>query len=253
MPTQEIVNVFVASPGDLGNERKRLRQVVDRLNYLLGDLLGVQIKPREWREVAPNMGRPEDVILDQTKVTSWDVFVGLLWLRFGMPPGKDREGKDYDSGTEEEFRLAYRAWCERARPRILFYRCRRPAPTSLDTEQLGKVQRFFDEFAPTGKNPGLFQDFGQADEFARLVEKDLVGLLFEKYQNRGIAVTPGAETLPPVLAHLKQKVEMLGDEDCRLHSFCGQGNFGGVGTSAALLPARGSEAVLRFWADIDGS
>lgn len=116
------------------------------------------------------------------------MFIGLLWLRFGMPPGRNRAGVDHDSGTEEEFRLAYRAWQETRRPRILFYRCTRPAPVSVDTKQLRKVQRFFEEFAPKGENPGLFEDFGEADQFEKMVEKHLTGLLIEEYQ---------ASSLPP--------------------------------------------------------
>lgn len=185
---RKITRVFVASPGDLAEESKRLAKVVDGLDERLAEHLGVQLELKEWRQVAPGIGRPEDVILDQLPVETWDVFIGLLWLRFGMPPGRNHAGADHDSGTEEEFRLACRAWRESQRPRILFYRCTRPAPVSVDTKQLRKVQRFFDEFAPKGKNPGLFQDFGEVDQFEKMVEKHLTGLLIEEYQ---------ASALPP--------------------------------------------------------
>ena len=185
---RKIIRVFVASPGDVEEERQRLAKVVDDLNERLSEHLGVQLELKEWRQVAPGMGRPEDFILDQLPVETWDVFVGLLWLRFGMPPGKNRAGVDHDSGTEEEFRLAYRAWQETQRPRILFYRCTRPAPVSVDAKQLAKVQRFFKAFAPNGKSPGLFQDFGEADQFEKMVEKHLTGLMIEEYQ---------ASALPP--------------------------------------------------------
>jgi hypothetical protein len=106
----KVINVFVASPGDVAKERQCLSQVAERLNYQLAEHLGVRLELMEWRQVAPGMGRPEDVILDQLPVEMWDVFIGLLWLRFGMPPGRNRAGVDHDSGTEQEFRLAYRGW-----------------------------------------------------------------------------------------------------------------------------------------------
>src|ERR1035437_8012018 len=118
------IRVFVASPGDVAEERGRLTNVVGRLNEQLAEHLGVRLELKEWRQVAPGMGRPEDVILDQLPVETWDVFIGLLWLRFGMPPRRNRAGEDHDSGTEEEFRLAYCAQKESARPRSLSYRCR---------------------------------------------------------------------------------------------------------------------------------
>jgi hypothetical protein len=189
MPSQlKVIRVFAASPGDVADERRRLAKVVGGLNERLAEHLGVQLELKEWRQVAPGMGRPEDVILDQLPVETWDVFIGVLWLRFGMPPGRNRAGVDHDSGTEEEFRLACRAWEETRRPRILFYRCTRPAQVDVDAKQLAKVQKFFKQFAPDGENPGLFQHFGEADQFEKMVEKHLTGLLIEEYQ---------ASALPP--------------------------------------------------------
>lgn len=45
-----------------------------------------------------------------------------------MPPDASdpKTGKEYDSGTEEEFSLAYQSWLKHKRPQILFYRCTRP-------------------------------------------------------------------------------------------------------------------------------
>lgn len=181
-----LIRLFIASPGDVAEERKRLAKIVDGLNGQLAEHMGVRFELKEWRHVTPGMGRPEDVILDQLPVTTWDVFIGLLWLRFGMPPGKNRGGEDHDSGTEEEFHLAHRANMETGRPRILFYRCTRQAPVSVDIEQLGRVQRFFVEFGPNGQNPGLFQDFGRANEFEKMVEKHLTKLLIEEYQTNAL-------------------------------------------------------------------
>ncbi|MBI5384592.1 MAG: hypothetical protein HZA90_07865 [Verrucomicrobia bacterium] len=196
MTNQKVITVFVASPRDVAKERQCLFKVTAHLNHQLAEHLGVRLELKEWRQVAPGMGRPEDVILDQLPVETWDVFIGLLWLRFGMPPGPNRSGEDHDSGTEEEFRLACRAQKESGRPRILFYRCTRSAPVSVDTKQLREVQRFFAEFAPKGKNPGLFQDFGEADEFEKMVEKHLTGLLIEEYQ---------ASALPPRMRAAKDQ------------------------------------------------
>lgn len=193
---RRVIHLFVASPGDLAEERRRLAAIVDGLNAQLAERLEVQLELKEWRQVTPTMGRPEEVILDQLPVESWDVFLGMLWLRFGMPPGRNRAGEDHDSGTEEEFRLAHRAWREKQRPRILFYRCTRAAPVSVDTKQLRKVQRFFDEFAPNGNTPGLFLDFGEAGQFERMVERHLTGLLIEEFRNSVISPKERKAAIP---------------------------------------------------------
>jgi hypothetical protein len=129
MPTRrQIIRVFAASPGEMTKERDRLAKVVEKLNDQLAEPTGVQLELKEWRQVAPGTGRPEDVILGQLPVETWDVFVGLLWLRFGLPPGPNRAGDNHDSGTEAELRLACRAHQKAGRPQVRFYRCTRPAP-----------------------------------------------------------------------------------------------------------------------------
>jgi hypothetical protein len=46
------------------------------------------------------MGRPEQLILDQ--IGQYDLFVGIMWRRFGTPTGVA------GSGTEQEFDHALR-------------------------------------------------------------------------------------------------------------------------------------------------
>src|SRR5215212_4493053 len=83
------LRIFIASPSDVATERARMHTLVDELNRSgqLADHLALTLEALDWRTVAPLMGRPEAVVLDQLPVDSWDVFVGILWLRFGMPPG----------------------------------------------------------------------------------------------------------------------------------------------------------------------
>jgi hypothetical protein len=33
------------------------------------------------------MGRGQKVIFDQLPVDQWDIMIGILWLRYGMPSG----------------------------------------------------------------------------------------------------------------------------------------------------------------------
>ncbi|HEX8221270.1 MAG TPA: NB-ARC domain-containing protein [Chloroflexia bacterium] len=109
------------------------------------------------------------------------MFVGILWMRFGTPSGGQdlTTGRYYDSGTEEEFYLAYRAWKAAKRPRILFYH-RTSGVESLndiDLEQLSKVRAFCKEFGAAGQHPGLVQTYQTPIELERRVRNDLLGLL----------------------------------------------------------------------------
>ena len=131
------LRIFVACPSNMSNERARLLVVIEDLRALATHV-GVTLELVDWRQVVPDMGRPEKIILDQLKPDTWDIFIGILWHRFGTPPQKKDPltGKEYRSGTEEEFRIAYRLWQKHNRPRVMFYWCKRNTPyDELDPEQ----------------------------------------------------------------------------------------------------------------------
>jgi len=167
-------------------ERDRVAKVVTRLNHSTARQLGLLLELTDWSShVRPNMGqRPEAVILEQLGVDTWDVFIGLLWLKFGSPTGADDpvNRTPFVSGTQEEFTLAYRSWQETKRPTIMMYRCERMPSNirEINAAQLQLVNVFFDGFEAHKDNPGLYQTFCESDELELQVDKHLSGLLFEK-------------------------------------------------------------------------
>ncbi|MBM3175027.1 MAG: DUF4062 domain-containing protein, partial [Chloroflexi bacterium] len=109
--TRTKVRIFVASPGDVLEERNRLARVVEELNRSLADRLGLALELLRWEtHVAPDVGIPQRLILQQLPPEEWDIFVGILWHRFGSETGElDPETHQlYWSGTEQEFKAAYR-------------------------------------------------------------------------------------------------------------------------------------------------
>ena len=151
------LRIFAASPSDVTNERAKLETVVDSLKPM-ADYLGLTLEVIDWRVVVPDAGRPQQIIFDQLQPTSWDIFIGILWHRFGTPPGaKDKEGKDYLSGTEEEFKTAYELWKQHGKPRMVLYRCTRALPFDVDPDQLKNVRAFFKLIEDTkGDYPTLY-------------------------------------------------------------------------------------------------
>lgn len=176
------LRIFAASTADTAVERAKVETVAAALKPL-ADKLGIVLDVVDWRSAVPGMGRAEQVILDQLKPNEWDVLVGLLWHRFGTPAGgEDPEtGEGYASGTEEEFKTAYRLWQNHGRPRVMMYRCTRPIPPEdLDPDQFKRVQDFFKQFdAVSGKHPGLYHKFDTPDAFERLLLDHLQRLLLE--------------------------------------------------------------------------
>ncbi len=136
---QTISRIFVASPGDLAEERRRFPKILEKLNQIKANALGVHLEPLGWEDTLPGMGRPQALI--NKDVERCDLFVMLLWKRWGTPPA---EKSRYSSGTEEEYELARRLHKETpGKPEVFLYFREVPEEMLADPgEQLQKVLAF---------------------------------------------------------------------------------------------------------------
>ncbi len=185
MPVAERVRVFVASPGDVTAEREQLRRVVAELNATLGERFALSIDLLGWETHAhPGMGRPQGLINDQ--IGSYDVFIGMMWRRFGSPTGTA------GSGTEEEFRSAYDSWQKTGRPKILFYFSEAPAPPPRSREEATQAMRVTD-FRAELESRGLVWTYGESTSFQDVVRPHLHRLLMAEFvrQSSGSGVATG--------------------------------------------------------------
>jgi starch phosphorylase len=213
------LRIFAASPSDAATERAKVETVATMLGPL-AEKLSIVLDVTDWSRVLPDAGRPEKVILDQLQPSTWDVFIGILWHRFGTPPaGKDEKTqKEYLSGTEEEFRIAYRLWEHHRRPRIMMYRCTRDVPQSaLDPEQYKRVKDFFNQFdAVQGEHPGLYQSFDTTESFEKLLYDNLLRLLItygEEIRGEPLPVDVVNALTPRVPDNLPRRAPFFGREN----------------------------------------
>ena len=178
----EKLRIFAASPSDVEDERGRLPDIVQELS----EILGLDVEVVDWCKVVPGLGRPEQVILDQLEPATWDVFIGILWHRFGTPTqGLDPQSKrPYLSGTEEEFQLACRCAQKFGRPRVMIYRCERPVTLNdVDGSQIERVKEFFRQCSPDGSHPALCKTYDTVYSFEKQVRRDL-GILFKEHLSK---------------------------------------------------------------------
>ena len=103
----------MASPGDLGEERRLFRGIVDEVNRSKANGMEVQLEPLGWEDTLPGFGRPQELINEDVKIC--DLMIMLLWQRWGTPTG------EYSSGFEEEYELAKRLLDEEGKPGIMLY------------------------------------------------------------------------------------------------------------------------------------
>jgi hypothetical protein len=173
MPRQEtILSIFLASPSDVSAERTRLEEVITELNQSWSRTLGIRLDLIRWETHAyPGFGDDaQDVINDQIPM-DYDIFIGILWSRFGTPTG--RAG----SGTEEEYLRAKEKWDnDKSSINIMFYFKDSPlAPSQIDSSQLAKVTEFRRSLGNSGS---LYSSYsGTEDDFANLVRIHLTRVI----------------------------------------------------------------------------
>lgn len=159
--SRRVVRVFLASPGDLPDERRTAKSVVDEFNQLLADAFGYQAELVGWEDTVSVFGRPQAVI--NRDLERCELFVGLMWKRWGTPP--DNSGT-YTSGFQEEFEKSVKRRLDSGQPEIsLFFK--EIGPEFLDDpgEELKKVQAFRDRLI--SEKIILFENFSDIQDFEK--------------------------------------------------------------------------------------
>jgi hypothetical protein len=142
-----LLKIFVASPNELINERNTIIEVIRDLNVTLPKINNLILQPIYWERYAfPSSGGDAQAIVNEQLGVDYDIFIGILWTRFGTPTPR------YGSGTEEEFNAAYHKYLKNPNQiRIMFYFKDTP-PTNLseiNPEELLKVNIFKNELQAT--------------------------------------------------------------------------------------------------------
>lgn len=152
--TRRFIKIFLASPSDLAEERKVAKVIVDEFNSQLADALGYQVELVGWEDTLPGVGRPQAII--NRDLDGCDLFVGMLWKRWGTPTGTD----SYTSGFEEEFQRSMTRNASEGRPEInLLLKDLDAASLADPGDHLKKVLAFKDQvFAQKKLLAGTFSD-----------------------------------------------------------------------------------------------
>jgi hypothetical protein len=196
---RRVLNVFLASPGDVFLERDIAVDVVDRFNKVFGPKLGCHIDLHRWEDTKPAYGRPQSII--NPAVDDCELFIGLLWERWGQPTGL------YTSGFDEEFQRAKARRESTGEPEIwLVFKAPRSDKVEDPGSELTKVLAFRDAQRSSGQV--LYREIKDPDDWRR----NLFDWLFEHLWEQ---VAPIAQTVqqPPAEppSALQHPVVELGD------------------------------------------
>ena len=168
MPTtRKVLRVFLASPGDLQDERKAIRDVVIEFNESWADELGYQVELLGWEETVAGFGRPQYLI--NQELDQCDLFIGMIWKRWGTPPGSNNQ---YTSGFQEEFERSLARREKSERPEISLFFKNIPDEFMVDPgNDLIKVLQFKEQIIREKKI--LFQVFSDVKDMEGLARKSI--------------------------------------------------------------------------------
>lgn len=161
---ESVHSLFVASPSDVAEERERLQSAIEELNATWSRQIGARIELVRWETHAyPGVGADPQDVINREIPADFDIFIGIMWYRFGKPTG--RAG----SGTLEEFQLA-KARYDRdpSSVHIMMYFKDAPAPMAPSEIDVDQIRALSECRSSLGDAGVLFTTFKTSDEFEKL-------------------------------------------------------------------------------------
>ena len=211
------LRVFLASPGDVADERGLALTVLEQLQYdpLLRGRITLETvawdKPGAGTPLLATMTPQEAIKQGLPTPAQCDIVIVLFWSRIGTPlpaDWKKPDGSGYLSGTEWEYLNALEAAERQGKPEVLVYRRMENIMLNLDDpafdekSRQGKlVKQFFQSFEnPDGSLRRGYNLYPAPEEFREQLNLHLRALVRELLEREapGVAVPP--VTLAPPAA-----------------------------------------------------
>jgi hypothetical protein len=168
-------HVFMASPGDMGAERRAVRDFFQEFNETTAQWRKVRFTVVDWENYSSaGVGRPQELITRQTLQRfrgSLALVIALMGQRFGTPTG------DAESGTQEEYAWALESFTEHGFPDIKWF-FRVPEILAVPTEP-AHARAAVDSwetvlrFKRAVESTNLVREFGDLAEFRELFRRDV--------------------------------------------------------------------------------
>ena len=155
------IRVFISCPGDVNPEKQIVRNVCDSISKVYGESRNIRLKPIDWEnDIIPEItgGGAQSVIDSQLEDYDYDIYIGILWTRFGDKMDNGR------TPTEWEFERAFNRMRATGRPKIQFYfKTEEIFPrNSYEVNQISEIIKFKEEQL---QSTGYYKNFKQTEVF----------------------------------------------------------------------------------------
>jgi hypothetical protein len=166
MTEKTIIKCFIASPGDTKEEREICESVFSTINQGIGEAYNFKLESLKWENnVHPGIGEDGQAVINNQVKDKYDLFIGIMYTKFGSPTLRA------ESGTEEEFNIAYKKAIESKNMEIFFYfNDMAINPSKIDLSQYRKVKDFRDNVVA---KQCMYCVYNGVDDFKEKLAKNL--------------------------------------------------------------------------------
>jgi hypothetical protein len=166
--TAVVLNVLIASPSDVSEERDVVTNVVHAWNAAHYSTTGIMLNPIRWETHSyPASGDRPQAIVNRQIVDEGDFLIGIFGNRLGTPTGEAQ------SGTIEEIERF-----RKARKNVALYFSTADVPRNADRDQLKALENYERE----RRKDTLYSTFRTSEELRQLVSQHLPRIVSEVHQ-----------------------------------------------------------------------
>ncbi|MCO6437367.1 MAG: DUF4062 domain-containing protein [Phycisphaerae bacterium] len=171
-----VIKVMIASPSDVADERKLIREILEQWNYANSEGRKLLLMPTGWdTHSSPAMGERPQAIINQQVLSDCDLLVAVFWTRLGSPTGNAA------SGTVEEIEEHIKS----GKPAMLYFSYRPVSPRDLDDEQHRALKAFRSEC----EKKGLIDSYTTTEEFKEKLARQLSQTVIRHFSDSDVSPT----------------------------------------------------------------
>lgn len=172
----EKIQVVLASPSDLADERQMIKDLVNSLNPLYMKN-GICIDLRMWENSTPGMNAdgPQGLIDMDLEITNADLFICMYWKKIGT-----KLANEDVAGTEHELNLALDSYHKRRKPDIkTFFKVIDESEKNDDTRKISAISK---KLQPLGLYTP-FKDISELkDNVSKILQAEVMNLIRKQGQ-----------------------------------------------------------------------
>lgn len=180
------INVVLASPGDLIEERELLLNKLERKFRMdkHEDLCGHRLLIHGWEDLASQTGYAQDVINEQI-IKKMDIVLAIFKHKLGTPTINQETGKKRSSsGTAEELLFALDNKSNDKPVGMAYFYSKPPSPP-FGAENYDKMKEDWDNllaFKKSISNKVIYKPFTTKDELIDILSKDIMKNVTELFE-----------------------------------------------------------------------